>query len=69
MNKYDPAKPFCLCSTPSAGVSQGQRGGMIHYNWYATLKDAIRAIRDLESGYSASHITYGSDLGKVVWPA
>lgn len=64
MTDYDPAKPFRLYTAPSAGVSEGQRGGLIHCTAHATLE----AIRHLEPGYSLSYITCGP-VGKIVWHA
>ena len=68
MRDYDPAKPFRLYSAPSAGVSEGQRGGLIYCTAHATLDEAKDAIRHLEPGYSLSYITCGP-VGKIVWPA
>jgi hypothetical protein len=68
MDNYDPEKPFHLYSAPSAGVSDGNRGGEIRRTSYASLDEAKHAIRDLKQGYSASHITYGP-TETVVWPA
>jgi hypothetical protein len=69
MSEYDPAKPFRLYLAPSAGVSEGQRGGLIHCTAHATLAIAMQAIRNIEPGYSASYITYGPDPAKTVWAA
>ncbi len=68
MSTYDPARPFRLYSTPSIGVSEGNRAGSIHCTAHAILDEAKDAIRNLEPGYSLSHITYGP-AGKIVWPA
>jgi hypothetical protein len=69
MDGYDPAKPFRLYSTPSPGVSEGNRGGLIRCASYTTLDEAQRASHNLESGYSFSLITHGPGTGTVVWPA
>jgi hypothetical protein len=68
MDNYDPEKPFHLYSTPLAGVSDGNRGGQIRRTSHASLDEAKHAIRALEQGYSASHITYGL-TETIVWPA
>jgi hypothetical protein len=68
MSKYDPAKPFRLYAVPSSGVSEGHRAGLIHCTTHATLEEVKGAIRNLEPGYSLSHITYGP-AEKIVWPA
>jgi len=68
MSDYDAAKPFRLYSVPSAGVSEGNRGGLIHCTAFATLDEAKEAIRNLEPGYSLSCITHGPGA-EIVWPA
>jgi hypothetical protein len=66
MSEDDPAKPFRLYSTPSSGVSAGQRAAPIHCTAHATLAEAKEAIRNLKPGYSVSCIVYGP-AEEVAW--
>ena len=69
MSQYDPERPFRLYSTPSAGVSEGNRGSAIHCTSHPSLDEAKRGISNLEPGYSLSCVTFGPDPAAIVWPA
>jgi hypothetical protein len=67
VDNFDPTKPYHLHSAPSAGMSEGNRGGELHRTSHATLEEAKQDIRHLAQGYTFICITYGP-TEKVVWP-